>query len=69
MTDVGDVWQACVTPNDGGVVESCGDHRIAMAAGVAATGTRGPVNIAGAEAAAVSWPDFYETLEAVWSSR
>ncbi len=54
---------------DGGVVESCGDHRIAMAAGVAATGARGAVTIDGADAAAVSWPDFYETLEAVWSSR
>lgn len=54
---------------DGGLVDSHGDHRIAMAAGVAATATRGPVTITGAEAAAVSWPDFYETLEAVWSSR
>jgi 3-phosphoshikimate 1-carboxyvinyltransferase len=54
---------------DGGVVESHGDHRIAMAAGVAATASRGAVTIDGAEAAAVSWPDFYETLEAVWSSR
>ena len=54
---------------DGGVVDSHGDHRIAMAAGVAATAARGPVTITGAEAAAVSWPDFYETLEAVWSSR
>ncbi len=54
---------------DGGEVDSVGDHRIAMAAGVAATVTRGPVTIVGAEAAAVSWPDFYQTLEAVWSSR
>ncbi len=54
---------------DGGEVASCGDHRIAMAAGVAATATRGPVRITGAEAARVSWPDFYDTLEAVWSSR
>lgn len=54
---------------DGGTVHSFGDHRIAMAAGVAATATRNPVEIVGAEAAAVSWPDFYETLEALWSSR
>ena len=54
---------------DGGVVDSCGDHRIAMAAAVAATASRGTVTIEGAEVAAVSWPDFYETLEAVWSSR
>ena len=54
---------------DGGDVASFGDHRIAMAAAVAATAARGPVTISGSEAAAVSWPDFYETLEAVWSSR
>jgi 3-phosphoshikimate 1-carboxyvinyltransferase len=52
-----------------GVVDAAGDHRIAMAAGVAATGATGPVTIAGASAAAVSWPTFYDTLEAVWSSR
>jgi len=54
---------------DGGEVETYGDHRIAMAAGVAATASREVVSIVGAEAAAVSWPDFYDTLEAVWSSR
>ena len=54
---------------EGGEVSTHGDHRIAMAAGVAATGTAGSVRILGSEAAAVSWPDFYETLDAVWSSR
>lgn len=54
---------------DGGEVSTHGDHRIAMAAGVAATRTNGPVRIVGSESAAVSWPDFYETLEAVWSSQ
>ncbi len=54
---------------DGGVVEAYGDHRIAMAAGVAATASRDDVIIEGAEVAGVSWPDFFETLEAVWSSR
>ncbi|RPI20259.1 MAG: 3-phosphoshikimate 1-carboxyvinyltransferase, partial [Actinobacteria bacterium] len=54
---------------DPGTVDSYGDHRIAMAAAVAATGSRGPVRITGAEAASVSWPGFYEALEASWSSR
>lgn len=54
---------------DGGEVASYGDHRIAMAAAVAATRSRSSVRITGADAAAVSWPDFYETLEAVWSSQ
>lgn len=53
---------------DEGTVEAAGDHRIAMAAGVAATGATGPVTIDGASVAAVSWPTFYDTLEAVWSS-
>ena len=52
-----------------GEVASYGDHRIAMAAAVAATGATGPVTIRGADAAAVSWPSFYDDLEQLWSSR
>ncbi|MCH8899099.1 MAG: 3-phosphoshikimate 1-carboxyvinyltransferase [Acidobacteria bacterium] len=54
---------------EGGIVAAAGDHRIAMSAGVAATGANGPVTIEGVSAAAVSWPTFFDTLEAVWSSR
>jgi 3-phosphoshikimate 1-carboxyvinyltransferase len=54
---------------DGGTVEAAGDHRIAMAGAVAATAAQGAVTITGASVAGVSWPSFYETLEAVWSSR
>ncbi|MDX2467707.1 MAG: 3-phosphoshikimate 1-carboxyvinyltransferase [Acidimicrobiia bacterium] len=54
---------------DGGVVEADGDHRIAMAGAVAATGATGPVTISGAETVAVSWPRFFEALEALWSSQ
>ncbi len=54
---------------DGGTVDAAGDHRIAMTAAVAATAADGPVTILGASAANVSWPSFYETLEAVWSSQ
>jgi len=53
----------------GGVVEAGGDHRIAMAGAVAATRASGDVIIAGAGAAGVSWPGFYDVLEALWSSR
>ena len=52
-----------------GAVEAADDHRIAMAAAAAATAVEGPVTISGAGAAGVSWPSFYEDLEAVWSSR
>lgn len=54
---------------ESGTVESAGDHRIAMAGAVAATGATGPVTIAGADSAAVSWPRFFEAMEALWSSR
>lgn len=54
---------------DGGLVESEGDHRIAMAGTVAATGATGPVTIVGARSADVSWPRFYEAMEALWSSQ
>ena len=52
-----------------GVVESRGDHRIAMAAAVAAVGCTGSVSIEGADAASISWPGFYDVLEAAWSSQ
>ena len=43
----------------GGVVDSFGDHRIAMAAAVAATVAQGPVTVLGAQCAAKSYPDFW----------
>lgn len=52
-----------------GTVSAESDHRIAMAAAVAATGVRGPVAVSGADAAGVSWPTFYDDLESLWSSR
>lgn len=44
----------------GGVVDGCGDHRIVMAAAVAALGCSGDVIIKGAEAAEKSYPDFFK---------
>ena len=42
--------------------DSCGDHRIAMAFAVAALAGDGESVIEGAEAASVSFPEFWETL-------
>jgi len=39
-----------------------GDHRMAMAFAIAALAGRAPARIAGAEAVAVSYPSFFETL-------
>ena len=50
----------------GGTVQTVGDHRIAMASAVAGLRADEPVEIIDADCAAVSWPDFYETLEAMW---
>ncbi len=43
----------------GGIVDSCGDHRIVMAAAIAALRCDGDVIIRGAEAAEKSYPDFF----------
>jgi 3-phosphoshikimate 1-carboxyvinyltransferase len=49
----------------GGVADASGDHRLAMAFAVAALGAEGPSVITGAEAVAVSYPAFFETLAAL----
>ncbi|MFO7695284.1 MAG: 3-phosphoshikimate 1-carboxyvinyltransferase [Vicinamibacterales bacterium] len=50
-------------PLSGGVADAAGDHRLAMAFAVAALGARGDSRICGAEAVAVSYPGFFDTLE------
>ncbi|HSM02839.1 MAG TPA: 3-phosphoshikimate 1-carboxyvinyltransferase [Acidimicrobiia bacterium] len=52
----------------GGAVDARGDHRIAMAAAVAAS-AGAEVEIDGFDAVRVSWPGFAAVLEAMWSSR
>jgi 3-phosphoshikimate 1-carboxyvinyltransferase len=47
-------------PLPGGKVDSVGDHRVAMAMAVAALISTGPVEIAGWEAVATSYPAFEE---------
>ena len=49
----------------GAVIESGGDHRIAMAFSIAALKADGDTHIQGAEAAAISFPEFFELLERV----
>lgn len=47
----------------GGRVSSAGDHRIAMAFTIAALRAQGETTIAGADSAAVSYPEFFVALE------
>lgn len=49
----------------GAVVESDGDHRIAMAFAVAALRAEGETLIVGADAAAISFPEFFALLDQV----
>lgn len=49
----------------GAEIDSCGDHRIAMAFAVAALRAEGETLIRGAESAAISYPAFFQTLEDV----
>lgn len=47
----------------GGVIDSGHDHRIAMAFSIAALGATGDTEIHGAEAASISFPEFFDWLD------
>jgi 3-phosphoshikimate 1-carboxyvinyltransferase len=46
-------------------VDSFGDHRIALAFSIAALAADGPCTVLGADAASVSFPEFFDTLQRV----
>lgn len=54
-----------VSTLQGGTVDGCNDHRIVMAAAIAATACKAPVTILGAEAVAKSYPDFFEVYRSL----
>ena len=49
----------------GAELDSCGDHRIAMAFAVAALAANGESSLAGAGAASVSFPEFFDVLSTI----
>ncbi len=49
----------------GGRIDSHGDHRIAMAAAIAALASESEVSINGAECVSKSWPGFFEVLDSI----
>jgi len=49
----------------GAEIDSFGDHRIAMAFAIAALRAEGETTIRGADAAVISYPAFYDTLNAI----
>jgi 3-phosphoshikimate 1-carboxyvinyltransferase len=62
-----DGWEITGVPARlrGGRVDAHGDHRLAMLGAVAGLVSREPVEVQGAEAAAISFPGFYELLDSV----
>jgi len=49
----------------GASCDSCGDHRMAMAAAVAGLSARGATTINGAECVDISYPGFFDTLNSI----
>ena len=49
----------------GGHADAAGDHRLAMAFAIAALGADAPSVISGADSVAISYPEFFTTLEAL----
>jgi 3-phosphoshikimate 1-carboxyvinyltransferase len=58
-----DGWSIEGGPLAGGTVDSRGDHRLAMAFGVAALRAHGPVRVLGAEMIDTSYPAFYHAFK------
>ena len=52
-------------PQGGGVVDSAGDHRIAMLGALAGLLSREGVELQGAECVGVSFPGFYDVLDSL----
>jgi 3-phosphoshikimate 1-carboxyvinyltransferase len=49
----------------GGHADAAGDHRLAMAFAIAALGAEAPSVISGADSVAISYPEFFTTLESI----
>jgi len=47
----------------GATIDAMGDHRIAMAFAIAGLGTPEPIAISGADSVAISYPEFFSTLD------
>lgn len=52
-------------PPSGGDADAAGDHRLAMAFAIAGSRALGAVQVAGADAVAVSYPGFFDQLEGI----
>lgn len=62
VEEVADGFTVHARPLSGGTVDAAGDHRIAMALAIAASGASESSAIVGASAVSVSYPGFFEEL-------
>jgi len=62
-------WEVEGGPLRGGTVETCGDHRIGMAFGIAALSAEGAVTVREGEMIDTSYPRFYSDLRDRVTSR
>ncbi|MDD3260926.1 MAG: 3-phosphoshikimate 1-carboxyvinyltransferase [Oscillospiraceae bacterium] len=56
------LWGGTVS---GGTVSGCSDHRIVMAAAIAALRAEGPVTVTDAQAVQKSWPEFFSVYQSL----
>jgi 3-phosphoshikimate 1-carboxyvinyltransferase len=68
VDEFGDGFIVRARPLTGGTVDAAGDHRIAMAMAIAASGASEPSTIVGASAVSVSYPGFFEELARLTST-
>lgn len=68
IDEYADGFHLVARPLTGATLDACGDHRLAMAFAIAATGARTPTTITGASSVAVSYPGFFEELARLASS-
>ena len=69
ITEYPDGFRIEARPLEGAVVDAAGDHRLAMAFAVAASGAATPTTITGAGAVDVSYPGFFQELERLTTPR
>ena len=66
-TDDGFAVRGSAGPLRGGVIDANGDHRMAMLGAVAGLASRDGVEVAGMDAAGVSYPGFEDDINALVS--
>jgi 3-phosphoshikimate 1-carboxyvinyltransferase len=67
VEEFADGFRLVSAPLRGATADAAGDHRLAMAFAIAATGAAGPTTITGASSVDVSYPGFFDELRRLTS--